>query len=138
MCIRDRVKDVMGLIQEACLSSVIKPCIWQGLQPGQSGFSKGRNPYDPHLVLFELTRMSLDTSRCLWIVMGDYEKAFPRVWRSDLLDMMSNVPAIRGGCALLFEECLKEDRVIISLSGCLLYTSPSPRDGLLSRMPSSA
>ena len=25
-----------------------------------------------------------------------------------------------------------------SLSNCLLYTSPSPRDGLLSRMPSSA
>ena len=24
------------------------------------------------------------------------------------------------------------------LPGCLLYTSPSPRDGLLSRMPSSA
>ena len=26
----------------------------------------------------------------------------------------------------------------IRLTGCLLYTSPSPRDGLLSRMPSSA
>ena len=25
-----------------------------------------------------------------------------------------------------------------TLKGCLLYTSPSPRDGLLSRMPSSA
>ena len=25
-----------------------------------------------------------------------------------------------------------------TLSSCLLYTSPSPRDGLLSRMPSSA
>ena len=25
-----------------------------------------------------------------------------------------------------------------ALSSCLLYTSPSPRDGLLSRMPSSA
>ena len=24
------------------------------------------------------------------------------------------------------------------IQGCLLYTSPSPRDGLLSRMPSSA
>ena len=24
------------------------------------------------------------------------------------------------------------------MRGCLLYTSPSPRDGLLSRMPSSA
>ena len=25
-----------------------------------------------------------------------------------------------------------------NINGCLLYTSPSPRDGLLSRMPSSA
>ena len=28
--------------------------------------------------------------------------------------------------------------LIEQLTGCLLYTSPSPRDGLLSRMPSSA
>ena len=28
--------------------------------------------------------------------------------------------------------------LIALLCGCLLYTSPSPRDGLLSRMPSSA
>ena len=27
---------------------------------------------------------------------------------------------------------------ILGLKSCLLYTSPSPRDGLLSRMPSSA
>ena len=26
----------------------------------------------------------------------------------------------------------------VPLNGCLLYTSPSPRDGLLARMPSSA
>ena len=32
---------------------------------------------------------------------------------------------------------LKEE-VGACLLGCLLYTSPSPRDGLLSRMPSSA
>ena len=30
------------------------------------------------------------------------------------------------------------DILMESLSSCLLYTSPSPRDGLLSRMPSSA
>ena len=29
-------------------------------------------------------------------------------------------------------------RRVAGLSNCLLYTSPSPRDGLLSRMPSSA
>ena len=37
-------------------------------------------------------------------------------------------------------EDFQVDEVLnIPLSGdCLLYTSPSPRDGLLSRMPSSA
>ena len=30
------------------------------------------------------------------------------------------------------------DRISVEYYGCLLYTSPSPRDGLLSRMPSSA
>ena len=34
-------------------------------------------------------------------------------------------------------EKLKPD-LIIANKDCLLYTSPSPRDGLLSRMPSSA
>ena len=28
--------------------------------------------------------------------------------------------------------------LVVTISSCLLYTSPSPRDGLLSRMPSSA
>ena len=35
--------------------------------------------------------------------------------------------------ALMRMQILPEERLI-----CLLYTSPSPRDGLLSRMPSSA
>ena len=36
----------------------------------------------------------------------------------------------------LFEDI--EVDMGIRVKGCLLYTSPSPRDGLLSRMPSSA
>ena len=35
-----------------------------------------------------------------------------------------------------FEDEIKQLRK--EVCGCLLYTSPSPRDGLLSRMPSSA
>ena len=31
-----------------------------------------------------------------------------------------------------------DGRIIVLHRNCLLYTSPSPRDGLLSRMPSSA
>ena len=35
-------------------------------------------------------------------------------------------------------EVLFENNNLFDLETCLLYTSPSPRDGLLSRMPSSA
>ena len=35
-------------------------------------------------------------------------------------------------------EAGKESKAGSPLQSCLLYTSPSPRDGLLSRMPSSA
>ena len=41
----------------------------------------------------------------------------------------------------LYSEYSKDKKNIIWTYlpyGCLLYTSPSPRDGLLSRMPSSA
>ena len=33
---------------------------------------------------------------------------------------------------------IKEGYSVVCYMSCLLYTSPSPRDGLLSRMPSSA
>ena len=36
------------------------------------------------------------------------------------------------------EERLESRKIVDQAKGCLLYTSPSPRDGLLSRMPSSA
>ena len=36
------------------------------------------------------------------------------------------------------EICVFQDLTAIQAMFCLLYTSPSPRDGLLSRMPSSA
>ena len=36
-------------------------------------------------------------------------------------------------------ETAKQDFIdLMEINTCLLYTSPSPRDGLLSRMPSSA
>ena len=47
--------------------------------------------------------------------------------------------SIAGGKKhLLIQDKSTGQAVEISPDGCLLYTSPSPRDGLLSRMPSSA
>ena len=49
--------------------------------------------------------------------------------------LMTNENTIRSKLKIL----IKNDLVEICKCGCcLLYTSPSPRDGLLSRMPSSA
>ena len=39
---------------------------------------------------------------------------------------------------LLEESAISEIEIKEGEESCLLYTSPSPRDGLLSRMPSSA
>ena len=38
----------------------------------------------------------------------------------------------------IFNEKTEGKQIYEEVIGCLLYTSPSPRDGLLSRMPSSA
>ena len=40
----------------------------------------------------------------------------------------------------VLERIIEKERpdALLPTLGCLLYTSPSPRDGLLSRMPSSA
>ena len=53
----------------------------------------------------------------------------------------SYISQVRG--MLYFSDIGIFDRIAQQVSyelsmGCLLYTSPSPRDGLLSRMPSSA
>ena len=42
------------------------------------------------------------------------------------------------GQPFISEAIWTEAATDIIVRGCLLYTSPSPRDGLLSRMPSSA
>ena len=48
-------------------------------------------------------------------------------------------PEIKPRQNFITKKRLREDEIDFDkLRSCLLYTSPSPRDGLLSRMPSSA
>ena len=52
---------------------------------------------------------------------------------------MAHFAKLGLGNKVLKVEVVSNDVAITEQAGvCLLYTSPSPRDGLLSRMPSSA
>ena len=56
---------------------------------------------------------------------------------TETADAFGYSPGGLGG-GFLGVDALREFQVLTSNYSCLLYTSPSPRDGLLSRMPSSA
>ena len=57
-----------------------------------------------------------------------------------MMDLKTILDEWKGDCEiseLHLDETSREVPILHS-KYCLLYTSPSPRDGLLSRMPSSA
>ena len=57
------------------------------------------------------------------------------------LDMVNEPPHYNQAgieCIDAIQAALTPEEFRGYCKGCLLYTSPSPRDGLLSRMPSSA
>ena len=95
-----------------------------------------------------LLNVSYDPTRELY---QDYGKAFAKHWKAKTGDDVT-VKSSHGGSgkqARSVIDGLEADVVTLALAYdvdeiaaraklCLLYTSPSPRDGLLSRMPSSA
>jgi hypothetical protein len=110
------VRAQMGLLQEAVLATRIRPTIQQSLCPGQSGYI--RDVEDPMLMLHELVSMMILMKRMLWLCMGDFEKAFPRTDRSDLLVLLFNGPRIRDGAFALLEDIMAWDKIRVWLSGC--------------------
>ena len=55
---------------------------------------------------------------------------------SAIVDDIHNGERICSSCGIVVDEQMADYGP--ETKGCLLYTSPSPRDGLLARMPSSA
>ena len=68
----------------------------------------------------------------------DHEKWYEEV-KSQAISYTTGVPAVTGAM-LMLQGIWKGEGVfnVEQLDPCLLYTSPSPRDATLSRMPSSA
>ena len=55
-----------------------------------------------------------------------------------LIEIVSEKPKANGDSSSSYDYGFGEEKVSNVPSGCLLYTSPSPRDRTRSRMPSSA
>ena len=53
-------------------------------------------------------------------------------------DLLETLEAHKDGCVGMAANMIGVNKRIIAFDNSLLYTSPRPRDGLLSRMPSSA
>ena len=81
------VKAQMGLIQEGLLSERLLERIQCSLERGQSGYVRGVQ--DPHLLLHEILSESRRFRRDVWLLPGDFVKAFPLTWREDLLNQIS-------------------------------------------------
>ena len=52
--------------------------------------------------------------------------------------LLDELAAVVAEMEAMTEDAPEGEAPAEPMSDCLLYTSPSPRDGLLSRMPSSA
>ena len=57
--------------------------------------------------------------------------------KEDLIELQGVVTEVLAGGNYKV-KCGENHEVLARLNGCLLYTSPSPRDRTRSRMPSSA
>ena len=58
--------------------------------------------------------------------------------QSNPVNPVTSLVPVRGGAIAKSQDQDPRISKLTNLINCLLYTSPSPRDGLLSRMPSSA
>ena len=106
---------------------------------------KGKNIRPPPGAIIERKTLSLDT-----IIQRDYKKELEaRVGTKTIVNLDTGEGLgfrcketgviLRDSIAYLDHINGKKQQKALGMSmSCLLYTSPSPRDGLLSRMPSSA
>ena len=98
---------------------------------------KGLIEFNGFSVLSRIIEISNRYSNDVFIIannnLEEYEKLHPYLY-SDILD---NYQGPLSGIYTALSKS-KNKYVIILPSDCLLYTSPSPRDRYISRMPSSA
>ena len=106
------------------------------------GYAAGPAPLIQEMAKLQQSTFVCAPSPLQWGVVPSFQEDLSSVLkeyegrRQMVLDAFSGVANVTrpGGAFYAFVEVPPK----LNLTACLLYTSPSPRDGLLSRMPSSA
>ena len=127
---------VAGKIMERLVASEIYKHLQYNdlLSSVQHGFVKGKSTCTNLLECFNDWTMILQNKNFVTVAYIDFSKAFDSVSHEKLFTRLY-LYGIRGNLLQWIRNFLTNRT---HQTRCLLYTSPSPRDGLLSRMPSSA
>ena len=139
MVTRRDVASIVGLgaIGAATAGALASPAVAQTADPNESTFARIRRTkkmrigavgggapyYMKDLSSGQWKGFYVDIAKALADDMEAELEITETTWGNSVLDLQSNKIDIFFG---------------LNPTPCLLYTSPSPRDGLLSRMPSSA
>ena len=70
------------------------------------------------MLLHELAADAAGQHRSLWLCMGDFKKAFPKVWRDDIFCITKDALDLNGGNRHLLGSMLEYDTIHTWLSGC--------------------
>ena len=141
----DRMQDPWGIEfapvfmgRDTCRT----PMVWRESEPN-GGFSIGNRTWLPiseqHMKRAALDQAARSGSICAEFAdFLKWRKTQPALMEANRMSELSGGPH-----QIVFDRTSDKQTLrccfdFDTLTACLLYTSPSPRDGLLSRMPSSA
>ena len=75
--------------------SALQPDVHESSCHGQSGYLRGTE--DAQSVVPSICADAIDAGRCVYMVKGAFDKAFPSEWREDSIVIMAKGPMIGGG-----------------------------------------
>lgn len=109
------IRPQPSLLQETVVFNRLRSTVWGSLRPGQSGYI--RDCADAHLVAHEIIAAAIHEGRCIWAILGDFKKAFPKTWRQALLAFLAHDVGVRDGMLSLLGNIFSWDEVVVECSG---------------------
>ena len=109
------IKSQLALLQEGVMRLRWNPACRKSLTQGQSGYMFGVE--EAQFLLHEIAAIACAKQLALWVVLGDFRKAFPNVWREQLVCLSRDQVGFDGGSRALLADFLVEDVVSVWQNG---------------------